>query len=466
MSGARSKMVSVAFVLTVMTVMSVLAPTIVGLGDAEASAAGGVSSPMNVTEYPYRDFAEVVEVLEETAAAHPGIARLVDIGDGWEKTQGIADRDILAMRITDNPDIEEGEPDVLFMARQHANEPTPTEIALQLIENLTDLYGSDTRISWLVDNRDIWIIPVVNPDGMDYFTDTGENWRKNRHLNYDGSYGVDLNRNYAGSENGDPLGEWSVGASLVPSDVDYCGEYAFSEPETQAVRDLALDQRFEVAIDFHMSGDVICWPWGYTTNATPDDDDFTRIGSELSKLNGYLAAQSYVTGLLAGDSVDWLYGGGGAYSFLFEVGGWLDYFHPDDQYGIVQEQIAENIPPALLLAEIAGDRSELRFDIDHHPLDDSSYSETGFEVSARITAERDVDQGAQLLRYRVDGGDWTELTMVAANAMGVYTAIIPSAAAGSVIDYYIVAHDNGGVELMSPMYAPYEVHSFQVLSTG
>jgi len=324
------------------------------------------------------------------------------------------------------------------------------------------MYGSDTRISWLVDNRDVWIIPVMNPDGMDYITSTGELWRKNRHLNYDGSYGVDLNRNYNGSENGDPLGEWSVGASTVPSDHDYCGEYAFSEPETQALRDLALDQRFEVAIDFHMSGNCICWPWGYTSNVTPDDEDLTRIGTELSMLNGYFTGQSYLTGLLAGDSVDWLYGGAGAYSFLFEVGGWLDNLHPEDEYNNVLGQIADNIPPALLLIEIAGDRSEMKFDIAHHPLEDSSYSEDGFEVSARITAERGVDLGAQLLRYRVDGGDWTEVTMVASEAMGVYTATLPSQAVGSSVDYYIVAHDNGGVELMAPMYAPYEVYSFEV----
>lgn len=461
MSGIGTRVVSAIFVFTVMIAASVLVPTAIGLGQAVAAEDNG-SSPMKSGAYPYRDFATVVATLEETAAEHPDIARLVDIGDSWEKTAGIADRDILAMRITDNPEIEEDEPDALFMARQHADEATPTEIALQLIENLTDNYGSDTRISWLVDNRDIWIIPVMNPDGMDYITLTGESWRKNRHLNYDGSYGVDLNRNYNGSENGDPLGAWSVGASLVPSDQDYCGEYAFSEPETQALRDLALDQMFEVAIDFHMAGDVICWPWGYTTNVTPDDEDLTRIASEMSRLNGYMTYQSYMTGLLAGDSVDWLYGGAGAYSFLFEVGGWLDYLHAENEFNAVLGQIAENIPPALLLIEIAGDRSEMRFDIFHNPLGDSSYSDDGFKVSARIVAERGVDQGVQLLRYRVDGGDWTEVTMTASAAMGAYSAVIPANAVGSIIDYYIVAHDNGGVELMAPVYAPHEVYSFQV----
>ncbi len=466
MSGHGVRMLSAVLVFFLMTLTSAVVAATVGIDDAGASSTDGGSSPVKSGAYPYRDFVTVVETLEQTAADHLEIVRMVDIGDGWEKAVGIADRDIWAMRITDNPDVEEDEPDALFMARQHADEATPTEIALQLIENLTDNYGSDTRISWLVDNRDIWIIPVMNPDGMDYYMSTGEVWRKNRHLNFDGSYGVDLNRNYNGSENGDPLGAWSVGASLDPSAWDYCGEYAFSEPETQALRDLALDQEFEVAIDFHMAGDVICWPWGYTTNVTEDDDDLTRIASEMSKLNGYMTYQSYMTGMLAGDSVDWLYGGTGAYSFLFEVGGWLDYLHIDDEYNNVLGQIAENIPPALLLIEIAGDRSEADFKIDTHELDDSAFAEEGFEASARITADRGTDQAVQLLRYRVDGGDWVEMELQAEVAMGIYTAFIPPQPVGSAIDYYIVAHDNGGVELMAPLYAPYDVYSFQVLPTG
>lgn len=459
--GART--VSAVMVFIVMTVTSAVAPMSIGVGDADAAAVDSGSSPMKSGAYPYRDFATVVATLEKTVEDHPDIAMLVDIGDSWEKTAGIADRDILAMRITDNPSLEEDEPDALFMARQHADEATPTEITLQLIENLTDNYGSDTRISWLVDNRDIWIIPVMNPDGMDYIASTGESWRKNRHLNYDGSYGVDLNRNYNGSENGDPLGAWSVGASLVPSDQDYCGEYAFSEPETQALRDLALEQRFEVAIDFHMAGDAIFWPWGYTTNVTSDDEDLVRIASEMAKLNGYYTFQSYMAGMLGGDSLDWLYGGTDAYAFLFEVGGWLDFLHTENEFNAVLGQIAENIPPSLLLIEIAGDRSEMDFDIAHHPLDDSTYSDEGFEVSARITADRGVDQGVQLLRYRVDGGPWIEVAMVASPAMGIYAANIPSQATGSSVDYYLVAHDNGGVELMAPQYAPYEVYSFEVV---
>ena len=169
MVGLRLRAVSSIAVLIIMAITSILAPCAAGSGAPTASVSASDDSGMwSSGPYPYRDFATVVATLEETAAEHTDICSLVDIGDGWEKTAGKADRDVLAMRITDNPDLEEDEPDALIMARQHSDEEAPTEIALQLIENLTDLYGSDSRVSWLIDNRDIWIIPVVNPDGMDY----------------------------------------------------------------------------------------------------------------------------------------------------------------------------------------------------------------------------------------------------------------------------------------------------------
>lgn len=464
MVGLRLRAVSSIAVLTIMAITSVLAPCADGSGAPTASvSASDDSGKWSSGPYPYRDFATVVATLEETAAEHPDICSLVDIGDGWEKTVGKADRDVLAMRITDNPDLEEDEPDALIMARQHASEATPTEIALQLIENLTDLYGSDARVSWLVDNRDIWIIPVVNPDGMDYSMSEDVVWRKNRHLNYDGSYGVDLNRNYNGSENGDPLGAWGVaGTSSDPSNSDYCGEYAFSEPETQAVRDLALNQGFEVAADFHMSGDGIAWPWGYTTEPTPDDAELSHIADEMSKLNGYFTLLSADMGLTTGDSLDWLYGGADAYPFLFEVGGWDDINHAEDEYDIVLGQIEENIAPSLLLIEMAGDRADKRFEVIHVPIDDSAYSDAGFEVSVKVRAERGADLSGQLLRFRVDGGSWNELAMSPLNSLDTFVASIPPQAASSLVEYYIVSHDNGGVERMSPLYAPYEVYSFNV----
>ena len=413
-------------------------------------------------DYLYRDFADVVQALYDNETKHPGIAKVYDIGDSWEKTEGIADRDILALKISDNPDVNESEPRALIMALHHAREWPTTEIALQLIENLTELYGVDSRISWLVDNVETWIVPVVNPDGLDFSMAYDDMWRKNRRDNGDGTYGVDLNRNYNGSENGDPLGAWGVaGTSSNTADSTYCGEYAFSEPETQAIRSLAENLSFSVAIDFHTYSNLVMWPWGYTTDLPPDNEDLVRIGTDLAAMNGYEADQSVGLYPTTGDSLDWLYGSKDVFAFLFEVGEGMD-FNPDDA-DTVLEQIAENIPPALHLIEIAGDREERQFDISHTPLSDALYSDTGFEVEADITAARGVDTSSLAVVYSVDGGDWNEVTMSKVTGNDTYSGLIPSLAGGSTVSYYISAEDDGGVGLTSPKYAPYDVHAFSVL---
>lgn len=431
---------------------------------ASSDAIADVTEPGPPPPYDYRDYDAIVDLLYETESEHPDIAEVHDIGDSWEKTQGFADRDILALKISDNVEVDEDEPEALIMALHHAREWPTSEIAAQLIENLTDRYGLDSRVSWLVDNREIWIVPVVNPDGLEYAMNVDENWRKNRRDNGDGTFGVDLNRNYNGSQNGDPLGEWGgVGTSHDPSSIVYCGEHPFSEPETQAIRDLALNHSFSVAIDFHTFSDLVAWPWGYTSDLPPDNEDLVRIGTSMAALNGYTADQSVGLYPTTGDSLDWLYGGVDIYAFLFEVGGQSDGYHPDDE-SVVLELIDENMAPALLLIEIAGDREERSFEIDHDPLDDEKYSGLNREVIANITAARGVDTSELSLFYRVDGGSWQETPLALQAGNDTYAASLPSQPAGSSVDYYLVARDMAGVELMSPRYAPYDTHTYSMLA--
>ena len=292
-------------------------------------------------DYVYRNYSEIRDILLQTVAEYPEIAALHDIGDSWEKTAGLADRDILAIKISDNVDTEEDEPEFLLLALHHAREWPTSETALNVIKNITDGYGTDPRISWLVDNREIWVVPVVNPDGLDFALTVDDMWRKNRRDNMDGTFGVDLNRNYNGSENGDPLGAWGgAGTSdLNYSDV-YCGEAPFSEPETQAVRDLARAHDFQIAFDFHTYDDSVMWPWGYTANLTADDEHFVDIGHQLAALNGYAAAQSVDMYATTGDSLDWLYGSLGIFAFLFEMG--ATEFHPDFEDDVLFVQQLED----------------------------------------------------------------------------------------------------------------------------
>lgn len=414
-------------------------------------------------DYVYHNYTNVKDTLYSVQAQHPSIAKVYDIGDSWEKTNGTADRDILAIKISDNVASEEDEPETLIMALHHAREWPTTEIALALIENLTDGYGSNKTVSWLVDNRETWIIPVVNPDGLDFALSSDDNWRKNRHyFPATDSYGVDLNRNYNGSANDDPLGAWGgAGTSDDPTSDVYCGEYAFSEPEILAVRDLIRAHDFQIGVDFHTYGEWVMWPWGYTTDLTADDDDLVRIGNEFAALNGYLAAQSVVMYATTGDSVDWMYGGADIYSYCIEAGTNLDQFHPSLESDVVRI-IGENVPVALLAIDLSGDRNEKAFDISHAPASSRDYSASGFEITADITADRGVDTSALAVMYSVDGGGWESVPMVQTGVNDTYAGTIPAQSAGSSVDYYIVAHDLGGVELMAPQRAPYDVYTFTV----
>lgn len=411
--------------------------------------------------FDYRNFTEIRQMLLAIESSHAEIAKVFDIGDSWEKTAGVpgGSRDILAMKISDRVAVEENEPEVLIMALHHAREWPTVEIATALIENLTSSYGTDPRLSWLVDNREIWVVPVVNPDGYDYSLAYDDMWRKNRRDNLDGTFGVDLNRNYNGSENGDPLGAWGgAGSSNVTSNDVYCGAFPFSEPETQAIRDLARAHSFQIAFDVHAYGELVCWPWGYTTNLTEDDVDFVRIGSELAALNGYTPQQSADMYLTTGDSLDWLYGSLDIYSILFEVGNEFSPELYDDVVGIV----AENVPPLLLGIEIAGDREERKFNISHIAEPQREYSIDGFALDAIITADRGVNESFAHLVYRVDGGAWSVLPLEKISGNDSYGAVVPAQGIGSVVEYYFVAADESGVQKMSPAYAPYNLYSFEV----
>ncbi len=403
--------------------------------------------------YTYRDFEQIRAELFQIQSQHPGIAKVYDIGDSWEKTQNVSDHDILAIKISDNVATEEDEPEVLVTALIHAREWISSEIALELAHNLTDNYATDARTSWLVDNREIWIVPVVNPDGLDYALNTDSNWRKNRHLNPDLTYGVDINRNFNGSCNGDPLGEWGgAGSSNLTSSETFRGAGPFSEPETRAIRDLVLSHNFTVAIDFQSWANLVLWPWGYTDNHTADYADLARIGNSLAIEAGYGSQQSILLYPTTGDCIDWMYGGAGVYAFTIEVG---DEFHPANAT-VVSTSIGSNINLALRGIEIAGDRNEKAIDIQSHVPATLPYSPSGYDLEANVTAERGVNPSSVVLRYSLDGVNWTSIAMTRAAANDTYVARIdPMAAVGSDMRYYISARDENGCLGMFPTYSPY-----------
>lgn len=302
----------------------------------------------------YHTYAEMVSELQQIAAAYPNITRLVDIGDSWEKTQGLADRDIWALKISDQPNADDvSEPDVLIMGCHHARELITVEIPLALAALLTQNYANGGILQALVNAREIWIVPMVNPDGHVYVETTDPMWRKNRNTNgYEAPIlqGVDLNRNY-----GYMWGYDDVGSSPFPASESYRGSAAFSEPETRAIRDLVEAHNFTFSLSYHSYGDLFLFPWGYQPLDTPDDPVFNFLGRVYSLFNGYtygniLDGLMYTTN---GDTDDWMYGEQSSKDKVFgvtvEVG---DEFQPPSSE--VPTLVNENLAPALMMIYLAG----------------------------------------------------------------------------------------------------------------
>ncbi|HET9251260.1 MAG TPA: M14 family zinc carboxypeptidase, partial [Candidatus Eisenbacteria bacterium] len=302
----------------------------------------------------YHTVAEAAAEMASYASAHPSIARLDTIGFSLEG------RAILALHVSDNAGVEEGEPEVLVVGCHHARELMSVEIPLYLMRRLLDGYGADAVITSLVNERSIWILPILNPDGHVYVAQNSGGqpsgwWRKNRRPNADGTFGVDLNRNY-----GDHWGWDNVGSSPTPASDVYRGTSPFSEPETAAFRDFVDAHEFTISASIHSYGELFLYPWGYATLDTPDHDVFDAIGDSVSAQNGYLSGnpKSGAIYLTNGALDDWAYGGTSSrpaiFGFTFEVntaaqGG----FGPPD--ALIPATCEENWGPLLTLLRYSDD---------------------------------------------------------------------------------------------------------------
>ena len=281
----------------------------------------------SVSFQAYHGYDDMVGIVNDLVSEYPEIASLRDLGD---TSQG---RDILAVKVSDNVGVDEAtEPDILYMGAHHGNEPISVEVPLYLLEFLLTSYGNNGTVTKWVDTREIWIIPMVNPDGVEAGT------RKNAN-----GTGVDLNRNY--DQN------WGTqGTSSDPNADTYPGQYAFSEPETKAIRDLAIDQGFELSMSFHSYGEIVYYPWGNTLETvSPRGGLLADIASEIVERNGYQPYEGNMDGtyLTSGDSDDWLYSEG-TLPFTVELS---TVYRPPESFipGICEQ----NLDSSLYLLDIA-----------------------------------------------------------------------------------------------------------------
>jgi len=268
--------------------------------------------------------------------------------------QSVEGRDLWAVKVSDNPDIDEDEPELLYISLIHAREPAAGASLMFFIEYMLDLYGIDTEITYLIDHRELYFVPVQNPDGYVWNETTdplgGGMWRKNRRLNPDLSYGVDLNRNY-----GYLWGFDNVGSSPNFTNETYRGSTPFSEPETQAVRDFTISRNFVIVHNFHTYSDLELWPPGHDREFSIFDDFYQNVGDSMTQSNGYTPQIGWRLYPTNGAADDWHWGDTilkpRQISLTCEIGNTGFWPNPAEIPGLV----SENIWPNLFLARIAED---------------------------------------------------------------------------------------------------------------
>ena len=259
-----------------------------------------------------------VETLEEDlrrlAEEHPEIAELHEIG------RSVEGRPLWALRIGERRGSTRK---VAFLGCHHAREWISVEMPFLLAEHLLDNSSADPVSRWL-SQGEVWVAPMVNPDGHEHSRTENRLWRKNRRRNPGGSIGVDPNRNY-----GYMWGVLDISTSShVPSDETYVGPRAFSEPEVRAVRNLVARELFDGVLSYHSYSQLVLFPWGYTSEPIEDEADrgemqtlAQRMEALIRSVHGetYTAQQASQLYPTAGDTTDWTYGEFGVPSFTIEL---------------------------------------------------------------------------------------------------------------------------------------------------
>lgn len=269
----------------------------------------------------YHTYEEMVQEVDSLITLYPNITKL--------ETLDVSTRDslpILSIKISDNPAIKEDEPSILFNGIHHAEELLSCEVCLYLLNDLVNKYSIDSSITYWINNSQIWIIPMLNPEGHNVVMSGIDTiWRKNKRDNNNNGFfdtdsdGVDLNRNYDFN--------WALGGSGDHTSEYYRGPYPFSENETRIIRDLTQENHFVFDVCYHCvrtgQGELVYYPWRWGTQFSIDHPFIKRVADTLaSKIindagNGtYVSIYGYAT---EGTARNWLYGVCGTFAYTIEV---------------------------------------------------------------------------------------------------------------------------------------------------
>ncbi len=440
----------------------VLIPDLQKLIDEERAQIERAASQEDDNWYTtYHNLADINAYGLALVTASPTLASRVQVGNSLEG------RPIWALKLS-SPDApgnpRASRPQLLFNGGQHAREWVTPPTAMHIAERLLTDYATDARVRAVMDRAEIIVVPIVNPDGYNHTWTTERLWRKNRRNNGDGSFGVDLNRNWSVGWGGND------GSSPNPASETYRGPSPFSEPETAAMRDFMTAQgRIRGSIDIHSYSQLILSPLGYTTNLPPEAAIFDQLNILLEQAveapfgSDYTAGPTATTIYIAsGTASDWSYGALGGFGYGVECRdtGQFGFVLPADQ---ILPNVRENYQMAMTFAEFI--LAPLRFTLlNGQPATIAADTPITIDVSIADGAQSLDTASPRLLWRNSSFVPYTSAPMTLVSGR-TFRASIAGQPCGRTFEYYVSASTTTGTTATSPDGAPASVYSAQIIGT-
>lgn len=313
---------------------------------------------------------EINNKLDEMYSLYPNL-----ITQKYSIGTSIEGRNIWAVKISDNPNVDENEPVAYYDALHHAREPLSMAVTINYMFWLLENYNQDPLVTHIINNRELYFVPCVNPDGYEYNRQTNPNggglWRKNRRDNGDGCYGVDLNRNYS-------FGYGYNNSCSSPSTCSniYRGTNFFSEPETTATSNLMTSVNARTAFSTHSTAGSYLMPYGYN-DSPPAYDLYSEWASDFLSENDYpYGTTSEMLGYTScGGTRDFMHNAG-IYGWTPEIDGSGFWPAQSEIFALVDE----NIYPLFYQSWIAGGYTDLQ----SHTVTGSAIVGGSFQVQVEV----------------------------------------------------------------------------------
>ena len=298
-----------------------------------------LNQALEVENYPtipnfacYRTVEGTFQTAQDIVTNFPTLATWTDVGDSWEKANGLGGYDLMVLKLT-NSAITGVKPKIFFTSSIHAREYTTAELMTRFAVQMVENYGVNADTTWMLDHHEVHLMLSTNPDGRKQ-AETGILWRKNVNTAYcsptSNNRGADLNRNF------DYRWNCCSGSSTDQCSQTFHGSGPGSEPEAQAVMnylrsnfadtrgpnvsDLAADDTMGIYIDVHSSGRLVLWPWGFTSNSAPNGTDLQTFGRKMAYFSGHTPQQSIGLYPTDGTTTSFAYGDLGLPAYTFELG--------------------------------------------------------------------------------------------------------------------------------------------------